>query len=72
MKKASSTLKIVHEKYSKNTVLLESFKGEFVEAMKHNDQLKGNLNKLQDDLNPKRVLELFKMIITEDAELLEL
>lgn len=71
VKKATSSLKIVHEKYSKNEALMQQFMGEFEEAVKTNDALKQNLNKVQDDLNPKRVLELFERIKPEDAELLD-
>jgi DNA-directed RNA polymerase III subunit RPC1 len=38
---------------------------------RYNDQLKSSLSKVQDDLNPLRVLELFERITTEDMELLD-
>jgi len=72
VKRAGTTLKIVHEKYAKNPDLLDEFKQEFDEAMKHNDQLKQFLPKVQDDLNPIRVLSLFERITAEDCELLDI
>ena len=44
---------------------------EFDEAIKYNDAIKANLSKVQDDLNPIRVLELFERISQEDTELLD-
>jgi hypothetical protein len=44
---------------------------DFDEAMKYNDQIKAALPKVQDDLNPIRVLELFEQISHEDTELLD-
>lgn len=38
---------------------------DFEEAMKYNDQIKSNLSKVQDDMNPIRVLELFEQITRE-------
>eukprot|EP00232_Nephroselmis_pyriformis_P008411 CAMPEP_0182876754 /NCGR_PEP_ID=MMETSP0034_2-20130328/14327_1 /TAXON_ID=156128 /ORGANISM="Nephroselmis pyriformis, Strain CCMP717" /LENGTH=1384 /DNA_ID=CAMNT_0025009559 /DNA_START=143 /DNA_END=4294 /DNA_ORIENTATION=- len=72
VKKAGSTLKIVHDKYAKNPPLMEAFQKEFDEAVKHNEGLRANLGKVQDDLNPIRVLGLFERILQEDCEVLDL
>ena len=58
VKRAGASLKIVHEKYSKNPELMEAYMKEFEEAVKHNDQLKANLSRVQDDLNPIRVQDI--------------
>ena len=52
VKRAGASLKIVHEKYSKNPEFMEQYMGEFEEAAKHNEQLRANLGRVQDDLNP--------------------
>lgn len=40
--------------------------------MKHNDALRSNLPKVQEDLNPIRVLSLFERISKEDCDLLDI
>ncbi|KAK3283973.1 hypothetical protein CYMTET_8351 [Cymbomonas tetramitiformis] len=42
-----------------------SFTKEFDEAIKYNDQLKTLPNKVQDDMNPLRVLQLFERVPDE-------
>ena len=71
VKRAGQSLKIVHEKYSKNPDLMEAYMGEFEEAVKHNEQLRANLGRVQDDLNPIRVLGILKKISPTDCELLD-
>ena len=71
-KRAGQTLKIVHEKYSKNQSLLEDFMKEFETALKYNEQLRASLPKVQDDLNPIRVLGLLQRITDQDCELLDI
>ena len=71
-KRAGQTLKIVHEKYSKNQSLLEDFMKEFEAALKYNEQLRASLPKVQDDLNPIRVLGLLQRITDQDCELLDI
>ena len=71
VKRAGASLKIVHEKYSKNPDLMEQYMGEFEEAVKHNEQLRANLGRVQDDLNPIRVLGILKKISPTDCELLD-
>ena len=71
VKRAGQSLKIVHEKYSKNPNLMESYMGEFEEAVKHNEQLRANLGRVQDDLNPIRVLGILKKISPTDCEILD-
>lgn len=92
VKRAGSALKIVHDKYSKNTALLvrtllqavahtmrcltacsqDVFMTEFDEAVKHNEALRSNLTKVQEDLNPIRVLGIFERISKEDCDLLDI
>ena len=72
MKRAGASLKIVHEKYSKNPELMEAYMKEFEEAVKHNDQLKANLSRVQDDLNPIRVESILSKISPMDCELLDI
>ena len=72
VKRAGQSLKIVHEKYSKNPDLMEAYMGEFEEAVKHNEQLRANLSRVQDDLNPIRVLGILKKISPTDCELLDI
>ena len=63
VKKVSYTLKISHEKYSKAPVnFRDEYYKELEEAIKANKEIKSNLNRLQDDLNPIRVLKLFEKI----------
>ena len=71
-KRAGQTLKIVHEKYSKNPALLEEFLKEFETALKYNEQLRASLPKVQDDLNPIRVLSILQRITDQDCELLDI
>mgnify|MGYP001292403833 CR=1 FL=1 len=71
VKRAGASLKIVHEKYSKNPDLMEQYMGEFEEAVKHNEQLRANLGRVQDDLSPIRVLGILKKISPTDCELLD-
>ena len=72
VKRAGASLKIVHEKYSKNPELMEAYMKEFEEAVKHNDQLKANLSRVQDDLNPIRVESILSKISPMDCELLDI
>ena len=44
---------------------------EFDEALKTNEALRSNLPKVQEDLNPVRVLGLLERISSEDCELLD-
>jgi DNA-directed RNA polymerase beta' subunit len=71
VKRAGASLKIVHEKYSKNPELMEQYMGEFEEAAKHNDALRANLGRVQDDLNPIRALGILRKISPADCELLD-
>ncbi|CAM1500867.1 Fc.00g100290.m01.CDS01 [Cosmosporella sp. VM-42] len=75
-------LKLVHDKfvaYNKSTsakkVPPESkikFDGSFNEARRENPEIEKHLRKAMEDLNPLRVLNLFKMITPTDCELLGL
>jgi DNA-directed RNA polymerase III subunit RPC1 len=72
VKRAGQTLKIVHEKYSKNPALLEEFMKEFETALKYNESLRASLPRVQDDLNPIRVLGLMQRISDKDCEVLDI
>jgi DNA-directed RNA polymerase III subunit RPC1 len=73
-------LKLTHDKYltfNKSTsqkkqppASLVAFNKSFDEAKKNNAELDKHLKKAMDDLNPLRVLNLFKMISPSDCELL--
>lgn len=66
VKKIGYTLKVAHEKYSKAaTSFREEYFKQLEEAIKHNKEIKSNLNRIQDDLNPIRVLRLFEKISEE-------
>ena len=72
VKRAGQNLKIIHEKYTNNKGEQGKREWEFEEAMKHNDQLRQYIARAQDDLNPIRVLQIFKKIADEDLRLLDL
>ncbi|KAH7421936.1 hypothetical protein KP509_13G082300 [Ceratopteris richardii] len=73
VKKIGYTLKIAHDKYAKAAV---NFRDEYFkqleEAMKYNKEIKSQLNRIQDDLNPIRVLRLFEKMSNEDCEILDI
>jgi DNA-directed RNA polymerase III subunit RPC1 len=74
------TLKLAHDKYqtyNKSTAAkkvmppsMVKFQQSFQEAKKNNTELDKHMKKVLDDLNPLRVLNLFKMISPADCELL--
>ncbi|CAJ0633518.1 5567_t:CDS:10 [Entrophospora sp. SA101] len=72
--KKVGAIKIIHEKYKSKKAQEEheKFKIAFGNAIEHTPELKSHLHKAQDDLNPLKVLELFKGISDEDCELLGL
>lgn len=67
-------LKITHDRFrhsGKKEVPEEvEFKNSFVEAMKGSAELRQHVSKAQDDLNPLKVLNLFKAVSKPDCELL--
>ncbi|KAI0152918.1 DNA-directed RNA polymerase III subunit RPC1 [Xylariaceae sp. FL1272] len=75
-------LKLVHDKFvvfNKSTSVKKQpppskieFDNSFVEARKHNADLDKHIRKAFEDLNPLRVLNLFKAITLDDCELLGL
>jgi DNA-directed RNA polymerase III subunit RPC1 len=75
-------LKLVHDKfvaYNKSTSAKKvppqakvDFDNSFAEAKKHNADLEKHVRKAMEDLNPLRVLKLFKQITSTDCELLGL
>ncbi|KAJ7520459.1 hypothetical protein O6H91_19G006700 [Diphasiastrum complanatum] len=72
VKKLGSTLKIIHDKYAKEPVHRDEMIGQFEEALKFNKELKTYINRLQEDLNPIKVLGLFEDMTEEDCEVLDL
>lgn len=74
--KKVGVMKLVHEKYKSKTKdqeeMQRDFKSNFIDALKTYPELKSNLNKAQDDLNPLHVMELFEKVESEDCELLGL
>jgi DNA-directed RNA polymerase III subunit RPC1 len=74
--KKVAVLKLVHEKYkskAKETEeLREEFHKGFDEALHYNNDLRPYISKAQEDLNPLRVLELFREIPESDVELLDM
>lgn len=67
-------LKIIHERFkgTRHEELMQDFHAQFEEAIKANADLKAHLSKAQDDLNPLRVLNLFKRIPSDEVELLDM
>eukprot|EP00198_Chlamydomonas_reinhardtii_P014024 XP_001703361.1 predicted protein [Chlamydomonas reinhardtii] len=80
-------LPVFHIGYFKNTVQIlqcickacsrvllpdEERRETLSDAMKYNDQLKGHLHRLADDLHPLRVRALFEAIPDEDLDLLDI
>ena len=75
-----SVVKLTHDKYqtyNKSTAMkkvmppsMVSFQKSFNEAKKNNPEVDKHAKKATDDLNPLRVLNLFKMITPSDCELL--
>jgi len=72
--KRSGTMKISHEPYraSKNATAKEEYLQGFGTAVAENKALSQHLSKAVEDMNPLKVLELFKRVSAEDAELLSL
>lgn len=76
VKKVPTTMKIVHDKFRSKKVANEklAFRNTFNNTIKLGGGLDvaPHLNKALDDLNPLRVLDLFRRISDEDCELLGL
>ena len=72
VKKAPSSLKLIHDQFHKSEAAAEEYRREFDKAAAANEALKANLKSVMDDLNPLRVQGLFKAIPDEDCELLDL
>ncbi|GBG75764.1 hypothetical protein CBR_g21008 [Chara braunii] len=72
VKKSSGVMKIIHDKYGKDLNLREEYMQEFQDALANNRELKSHLSKVQDDLNPSRVLGLFERMEDEDCQVLDL
>ncbi|KAI1321791.1 hypothetical protein EDD11_000067 [Mortierella claussenii] len=70
--KKVGALRIVHEKYRAKKVAeeYEQFKSTFNNALQAAPEMKAHISKAQEDMNPLRVLNLFKAITDEDCELL--
>ena len=72
VKKAPSSLKIIHDPFFKKPDEREEYLDELGTAAAANDQLRQHMKHAMDDLNPLRVQGLFKAIPDEDCELLDL
>ncbi|QRW01352.1 DNA-directed RNA polymerase III subunit C5 [Ceratobasidium sp. AG-Ba] len=72
--KKAGLLRIVHEKFraKKTGEEKEAWKRTFGSAIEHQKEVATFLAKAHDDLNPLKVLDLFKRISAEDCELLGL
>ncbi|KAG0310942.1 hypothetical protein BGZ97_012208 [Linnemannia gamsii] len=70
--KKVGALRIVHEKFRAKKVAgeYEQFKQSFSNAIAAAPELKPHIDKAHEDMNPLRVLNLFKAISDEDCELL--
>ncbi|EEB09711.1 DNA-directed RNA polymerase III complex large subunit Rpc1 [Schizosaccharomyces japonicus yFS275] len=71
--KKAGPLKIIHERFRFNRKMQEEggeFRQSFDQALKAMPDLRPHLHKAHDDLNPLRVLNLFKQITPMDCELL--
>ncbi|KAF8945157.1 hypothetical protein BGZ47_003153 [Haplosporangium gracile] len=70
--KKVGALRIVHEKFRAKKVAgeYEQFKNSFSNAIAAAPELKPHIDKAHEDMNPLRVLNLFKAISDEDCELL--
>ena len=73
VKKAPSSLKLIHDQFNKDESLMVEYHKEFEQARVANVGLtEQNMRSTMDDLNPLRVQGLFKAIPDEDCELLDL
>lgn len=79
-KVAGHPIKLLHNRFAKYTQSnarhkqkpreLSDFESSFVEARKTNPEVDRNLKRASDDLNPLRVLQIFRRIPSTDVELL--
>jgi DNA-directed RNA polymerase III subunit RPC1 len=69
--KKVGALRIVHEKYRAKKVAeeYEQFKNTFNNALEAVPEMKAHISKAQEDMNPLRVLNLFKAISDEVSKL---
>ncbi|KAH8685994.1 hypothetical protein BGZ60DRAFT_396627 [Tricladium varicosporioides] len=75
-----AVLKLAHDKYQAYTKSkanskvkpagLQTFEDSLFEAKKNNNEIEKHMRKAMEDLNPLRVLNLFKLITPSDCELL--
>lgn len=65
--KKAGLLKIIHEKFrqKKTHGEMEKWKGTFAAAMENDKAIGGLLNRAHEDLNPLKVLDLFRRISAE-------
>ncbi|KFM26649.1 DNA-directed RNA polymerase III subunit rpc1 [Auxenochlorella protothecoides] len=71
VKKVTGTLKIIHDPFTRNKGRADVIQDDLAMACQYNDQLRGNLARVMDDLNPLRVRQLFTNIPQADLELLD-
>lgn len=72
VKKAPSSLKIIHDPFYKKEAEGADYRSELDLAASTNEILRQNIKNAMDDLNPLRVQGLFRAIPDEDCELLDL
>lgn len=75
VKKATASLKIVHDPFGKSpagAAAAAEYQSEFKNAADDNEAIRQNLKNVADDLNPLRVHGLFSAVPDEDCELLDL
>src|SRR5437762_858348 len=80
--KKAGTLKIIHDKYRLFNISTMAkkkppeskliFDRSFAEAKKGNSEIEKHLKKAMEDLNPLKVLNLFRLITPIDCELLRM
>lgn len=69
LRKASGNLKILHTAHKDDDGV---YAATFYEAVKQTPALEALVNKVEEDLNPERVLQLFRCMSDEDCLLLDL
>lgn len=70
----SASLKIIHDSFrwvgKKSVPEKDKWIGDWQEVLSHNPELERYVKRCMDDLNPLKVLNLFKQIVPDDCELL--
>ncbi|WIA12568.1 hypothetical protein OEZ85_006229 [Tetradesmus obliquus] len=72
VKKASGSLKILHEAYAKNADARQRLTDSLASAVAANEAIGQCMGRVADDLHPLRVLALFRAIVDEDLDVLDI